>query len=608
MYEAEVNNSFEAIETIPADVRMRFAELKDQVVLRTALPWGEHCTECVWPVCYTTCELYAPRADGACRQFIGGAVRLDHKQGLNPYLIKVQFKQWAKLWTVGTLFLQPLASANRKESFNIALGAIGRAAPLPDPLKQRVLRKISYWRRRSAEFAPPPAELPDSFLMECFNPGKEKVDLTFCIRLRDDKQSRPFQTRLTLAPGYNCLRVPFSDIRAAVDLEKGFEVEIVPNGPENLVLYFGLMDFVKEKARPSAAGKQVAEPPVKPLKCVVWDLDNTLWDGILVEDGPENVRLKLGVVDVIRELDERGILHSIASKNNADDALKALRARGLEEYFLFPQIHWQPKSQSIAQIAQSLNIGIDSIAFVDDQRFEREEVGAALPQVTLIDALDCKSIPERPDCRLPVTAESRARRAMYREQERRQEALESYNGDYMAFLKGCQMEIHIMALDESNRQRVYELAQRTNQLNFSGSRYRQEQLEEIMKSEFLETFVIEAADRFGRYGIVGFGLVDTRQPRLLDLMFSCRVQSKRVEHAFLAFLLRRFRDVSRRNFFANYRKTPKNAPGGKVFEEVGFEPVSESEGVTDLVFPAGREIPDDQIVHISFAENTTHAS
>jgi FkbH-like protein len=602
MYEAEVNHSIESVDAIPVDVRQQFAELRDHVKLRTVLPWGEHCTECVWPVCYTTCELYSPRADGACRQFIDGAVRLDHKEGLNPYLIKIRFKQWAKLWTVGTLHLQSIAAANRKESFNIAVGAIGRAIPLPGALKPRVLQKISYLRRRSAEDAPLPAEFPDCFLLECFNPNTRPIHLRFMLRTREQKSARPFQTMISVNPGYNRIRVPFSDIEAAVDVTRSFEIEIVPNDADQTVLYFGLLDFVKEVsvAAPDKIG-------AKTFKCVVWDLDNTLWDGVLVEDGPEKIRLREGVVTVIRELDQRGILHSIASKNNAEETLKTLEGYGLADYFLFPQIGWQPKSKSIAQISQQLNIGVDTIAFVDDQPFEREEVRAVLPQVALIDAVEYAGLTSRPECQVPVTDESRSRRAMYREQEKRQAVLKAYQGDYSAFLKDCNMEVRIAPLDDASLQRVYELAQRTNQLNFSGTRYQQEQLREIMHSESLETYVIDATDRFGTYGIVGFGIVDTREPRLLDLMFSCRVQSKRVEHAILAFLLKRFRGDSHRDFYANYRKTARNAPGGKVFEEVGFEVLSANEGVTSLVF-RGRDIPDDQIVHIRCAKQTVNVS
>jgi FkbH-like protein len=597
MYEAEVSNSIESIETLPQEVRRRFAEFRSQVAARTTLPWGEHCTECVWPTCYTTCELYAPREDGACRQFVGGVVRIDHKEGLSPYLVKIRFKQWAKLWTPGNLELKPLPQAAKKERFNIALGAIGRAALLPGFAKLRVLQKISHIRRVDAENAHGNGEAPDCFLLECFNPNERTITLTFTLRLRDRNEPRAFQEMINVPPGYTRARIAFSEIARSIDTSRPFEVEIVPNACDNTVLYFGLMDFVKELPD-AAAQKAPAATGAKTFKCIVWDLDNTLWDGILIEDGPEKIRVRQSVVDVIKETDQRGILHSIASKNNHDDALKVLREHGLEEYFLYPHIEWQPKSQSIAKIAQLLNIGIDSLAFVDDQAFEREEVKTTLPQVVVIDAAEYGGIPERPECQVPVTAESKSRRLMYREQQQRETVLENYKGDYFGFLRACQMEVDIQPLGEGNLKRVYELAQRTNQMNFSGNRYQEAQLTEIMRSPDLETYVIHCKDRFGDYGIVGFAVVDTRVACLLDLMFSCRVQAKRVEHAILTFLLQRFVSDTGNDFYANYRKTAKNAPSGKVFEEMGFEPAAENEGVSSLIFRRTREIPDDQIVRI----------
>jgi len=597
MYEAEVNNSIESIETLPLDIRKRFAEFRDRIAARTILPWGEHCTECVWPTCYTTCELYSPRQDGACRQFVDGMVRIDHKEGLSPYLLKIRFKQWAKLWTVGNLHLRPLSKAAKQEWFNIAVGALGRTVPLPTSIKPRVLQKISYLRRRSAENGQVTGEFPDCFLLECFNPNTRTIALTFTVRLRAQKEARPFQTMISISPGYTRAKVAFSDISQSIDMGQPFEVEIVPNDCDNTVLYFGLIDFVKE--RREAGYENGRESGIKQFKCIVWDLDNTFWDGILIEDGPEKIRIRQGVVDVIKQTDQRGILHSIASKNSNDDAMKILRLCGIDDYFLYPQIKWQPKSQSIAQIAQLLNIGVEAVAFVDDQEFEREEVKAALPQVVVIDAADYVNIPDRPECRVPVTTESKSRRLMYREQEQRKTALESHTGDYIGFLRDCRMEIGISSLNDTNLARVYELAQRTNQLNFSGNRYPQAQLTEIMRSRFLETYVIDCSDRFGNYGIVGFAVVDIRVPRLLDLMFSCRIQGKRVEHAVLSFLLERFVSGKKQDFYANYRKTSKNAESGRVFEEAGFECVRDNEGVLSLVFRHGHEIFDDKIIKMT---------
>lgn len=602
MYEPEVNDITESIETLPEDIRRQFAEHRDRVTLRSTLPWGEHCTECVWPTCYTTCDLYSARPDGACRQFVDGMVRIDHKGGLNPYILKIRFKRWGKLWTVGNLGLRSLPVSERREWLNIAVGAVGRLAPLPTFIKPRVLQKISYVRKQTAESVKNGHELPDAFLLECYNPNARSITVTFSVRPRERDGSRTFQTLINLPPGYTRARIAFAEIAQNVNTSKPFELEITPNDCENTVLYFGLMDFVKEKsAGPVHRGASKSSP--KMCKCIVWDLDNTIWDGTLMEDGPEGLRLRPGVVDVIKQADQRGILHSIASKNNYDEAIKVLKSFGIDEYFLYPQVGWHPKSQSIAQIAQLLNIGTESLAFVDDQAFEREEVKVTLPQTTVLDSADYAEILKRPEFCVPVTAESTMRRRMYREQEQRQTAQSSYQGDYQAFLRDCHMRLSIRPLDSENLGRIYELAQRTNQMNFSGSRYTRPQLSEIMGNRALETFVIDCSDRFGAYGIVGFAIVDSAEPRLLDLMFSCRIQGKRVEHAVLSFLLNRFNDTgTRRDFYANFRRTAKNAPSGKVFDDVGFEAECERDGVTSLVFRAGRAIPDDHIIDIDTSE------
>jgi FkbH-like protein len=594
VYEPEVNTGTEPAESLDAAVLARFAEYRERVAARTMLPWGEHCTECVWPVCYTTCALYERRADGGCRQFVGSAVRIDHRHGLNPYILKVQFKQWAKFWTPGTLKLQELEKADRAERIHVAVGAIARATPLPGSVKTRVLGKVNYRRRVAAEQERASADAPDCFLLECFNPNQREVSLTLTVRRKDRGVARRFEESIAIAPGYVRARIAFEEIARVVDVTEPFEVEIVPNDCENTTLYFGLMDFVKERS----AVALVDSAPKKTIKCVVWDLDNTLWDGVLLEDGAGGVRLRDRVLEVIRTTDERGILHSIASKNNEADALGLLREMGIEELFLYPQIGWTPKSESIRRIAKQLNIGLDAMAFVDDQAFEMEEVRAALPEVTVMDAARCEEIAERTEFQAAATEESRRRRRMYREQQRRAAQLEDHGGDYFGFLRGCAMEMAVRPLCEENLRRVYELAQRTNQMNFSGNRYEEEELRAILRREEMSGLVIACRDRFGEYGFVGFAVVDAQKPCVVDLMFSCRVQAKRVEHAVLTFLLERFAAHGERDFFAKYRRTERNAAAGKVFEEMGFEIAGESDGVLSLVFRSGRAIADDGIVTV----------
>ncbi len=595
MYEPEVNHGKEPITSLPWEIRQKFNEFRASVIARTTLPWGEHCTECVWPSCYSTCELYDRRPDGNCRQFVGSAVRLDNKHGLNPYVLKVHFKQWAKFWTVGNIDLKTLSEAEREERKNITVGALARNLPLPFPIKSRVLGKVNYLRRTAAENAPGANNRPDYFLLECYNPGTIPVYLTLIIRLRDRSIARRFEQYIEVSPGYTRAKIPFSEIESIIDVARPFELEIVPNNvSEHTTLYFGLMDFIREL--PSSP---LAPAGTGPIKCVIWDLDNTLWDGILIEAGLSGIRLRNSVVDVIKEVDRRGILQSIASKNNQEDALNALRHFDIEEYFLYPQINWEPKSQSVARIAKSLNIDLDSIVFIDDQPFEREEVRALSSSVVALDAGDSSRLLSMAGCQLPVTEESRRRRQMYRVQQQREDSLQASGGDYLQFLRSCRMEVNIGSLDATNLERVYELAQRTNQMNFSGNRYQLKQLEEIRNDPRIRTLVISCRDRFGDYGIVGFAVIDLDRQVLLDLMFSCRVQGKRVEHAVLSYLLHEYVLDKGVDFYANYRRSSKNANSGIVFQESGFEAVKEEDGVSLLVFRHGKLIPDDGVLTVN---------
>src|SRR5438876_7508549 len=159
----------------------------------------------------------------------------------------------------------------------------------------------------------------------------------------------------------------------------------------------------------------------KSIKCVVWDLDNTLWNGVLLEDS--QIVLREDVINTIKVLDSRGILHSIASKNNHETALAMLQQLGISEYFLYPQINWNSKAASIREIARLINIGIDTIAFVDDQPFERDEVTFQLPEVLCLDSVDTFQMVDLPAMNPRfITEDSARRRAMYRADSERNQA------------------------------------------------------------------------------------------------------------------------------------------------------------------------------------------
>jgi len=599
MYETEANCAVESAAQIPAEVMRSFAVLKGRIESRTVLPWSEHCTECVWPTCYATCDLYSPRRDGRCRRFADGMVRIESPSAVNTYLLKIRFKRWGKLWTPGNVRLHPAGKAETLEKRDHRIGRALQRFPLPSLVTITAATKRYGFKKRMASSPSNHEEFPTCFLVECYNPEAHDVGLSLTLRASDERIKIPFQKLINLTPGFHRIRVPLEEITALLDLGEPFGIDLIPNDEaEETTLYFGLMEFVTEVAEVKKAADKTDDRTEKKIKCVVWDLDNTLWDGTLVEDGPERLHLKAGIAAVIETLDRRGILHSIASKNNSEDALAVIKKFQLDKYFLCPQICWRPKSQAIKAIAQQLNIGMDTILFVDDSEFELREVKAGCPDARVLNAEHSLALPERGECMVPITAESRERRKLYQVEANRQTLAQSFSHDYMAFLRHCQIQLTVRPMTEANLERVHELTQRTNQMNFSGNRYDREVLRRLLSNPHLDTFVLSCEDRFGSYGVIGFSIVDRREPRMTDLMFSCRIQSKRVEHAFLAAMIRLYVAETGKDFWADYRKTPRNAPSGQVFADLAMEETENRDGVLSLRFRKDREIPDDAVIDV----------
>ncbi|MGH3992382.1 MAG: HAD-IIIC family phosphatase, partial [Pseudonocardiaceae bacterium] len=434
-------------------------------------------------------------------------------------------------------------------------------------MSSRLFKRIKHGLARSRLLTAEGMGPPDYFLIELFNPADVPVKLSFVARnLRGERRQFPYQRLLVLEPGFRRFKIPFDEIARQIDVQEEMHLIFNPNlrdvADEGRTLYFGLLGFVKDaKYRPpgAAAGKTV--------KVLVWDLDNTVWDGILVEDGPEKISLRPGVAEVIQELDRRGIMNSVASKNDPAFAMEQLERFGLAEYMVFPKIGWGPKSESIRQIVEDFDVGADTVAFIDDSPFERAEVMGSNPKVRVYRHDECGALLERSDFTTSKTAETGKRRQFYQNQALRRRARESFSGEYADFLRSCGIVLDITHARESNLDRVHELIQRTNQMNFSGSKYSRTEVERICGDADYETFCMTATDKFGDYGMIGACVVRKAGPRIVDLMFSCRIQAKRVEHAFLMLLLDYYRERGYERLEVVYRRTERNAQAGRVFED-----------------------------------------
>jgi FkbH-like protein len=277
---------------------------------------------------------------------------------------------------------------------------------------------------------------------------------------------------------------------------------------------------------------------VQPVKCVVWDLDNTLWNGILLED--EAVHLRPESLEVLRTLDRRGILHSVASRNDSRAAMAKLREFGLEEYFLYPQINWNSKASSIECIAKQLNFAMDAMAFVDDQSFERDEVAFSLPSVLCIDGRELASIPDhhRLHPRF-ITEDSRLRRAMYSSDILREESEKEFVGSKESFLEGLGMVFTVAAAGEGDLQRAEELMVRTHQLNSTGYAYSYDELQALRRSPDHLLLMATLEDRYGTYGKIGLALVERNQAvwTIKLLLMSCRVIARGVGSVLLSHIM-----------------------------------------------------------------------
>ena len=265
------------------------------------------------------------------------------------------------------------------------------------------------------------------------------------------------------------------------------------------------------------------------VKCVVWDLDNTLWDGTLLEGGINGLRP--GVLTLIKTLEQRGILQSVASKNDHQLAFEQLQSLGIAEYFLCPQINWGAKSGSIERIAKELNIGLDTFAFIDDQAFEREEGCFANPEVLCFDAavLDTLSVQPAFNPRF-ITEDSARRRQMYMADIERKTVEEHFEGPQDSFLASLEMKLRINHAGEADLKRAEELTLRTNQLNTTGYTYSYDELNVFRQSDSHHLLVASLEDKYGDYGKIGLVLVALEKNVWVIklLLMSCRVMARGV--------------------------------------------------------------------------------
>lgn len=353
------------------------------------------------------------------------------------------------------------------------------------------------------------------------------------------------------------------------------------------------------------------ELELKRKKCLVLDLDNTLWGGILGEDGVEGIKIGGDYPGkafyywqlALLELSKTGVILTICSKNNEQDVEELWKRNPYmvlhKEHFSAWRINWNDKASNIQELAAELNIGLDSMVFIDDNPAERMLVSQALPMVAV------PEFPVKPYELMPffkqlvttyfriyaITDEDRHKTAQYKANAQRTAARSQFV-DIEAYLRSLEMRIAVIPADEFNMSRIAQMTQKTNQFNLTTHRYTESDVK-IFRDSGWKIYCISVSDRFGDYGITGavfFKPKADRQFEIETFLLSCRILGKGIEQAFLSYLLNRLRLEGVMKVYASYSPTAKNNQVADFYDRMGFTYIDTQDGNKNYEIFLSKEI------------------
>ncbi len=357
--------------------------------------------------------------------------------------------------------------------------------------------------------------------------------------------------------------------------------------------------FFSEVAKELMGLYRIINTPSK--KCLILDLDNTLWGGVIGQDGFENIELGQDGIgrayqDFQREalkLHKKGIILAICSKNNESDAMEFFKTHTemilKPEHFAAKRINWSDKASNIKDIAREINIGLDSVVFFDDDPAERKWVRDSLPQVT---------VPEPPQDQFlyaeflknsewfksyKLSEEDLSRNITY-EAIARTKGLKSSSSNEGAFLKSLAQSLTIERVDASTVSRAVQLCQKTNQFNLTTRRYQLADIKDVMSYKLNHVYTIRAKDCFCDYGIVGVlilkGQASDRSLTIDTFLLSCRIIGRKIENVLLDWVKSKAKAEGYARLYGVYSKTEKNAVCANIYKDSGFT----------VVYRRGRDI------------------
>ncbi|MBY2901434.1 MULTISPECIES: HAD-IIIC family phosphatase [Bacteroides] len=326
-------------------------------------------------------------------------------------------------------------------------------------------------------------------------------------------------------------------------------------------------------------------------KCLVLDLDNTLWSGVLGEDGIGGIGIGgdypgkafLYFQEALIELSKQGVILTVCSKNNEADVLEAWKKNPFiklnQKYLSAYRINWQNKADNIKELAQELNIGLDSFVFVDDNPTERELVKQLLPMVEVPDfpkhpyllPVFFFNLVERYFRVYAITEEDKKKTEQYKANVSRTQEKKKFT-DLGAYLASLEIEVTVTGANEFNIPRIAQMTQKTNQFNLTTKRYTDVEIRSLIEKGW-SVFCISVKDKFGDNGITGAIILEPLADgmRIDSLLLSCRILGKGIELAFVRFVLNRLHSYGVGKIYADYYPTLKNTQVADFYDRVGFD-------------------------------------
>lgn len=362
----------------------------------------------------------------------------------------------------------------------------------------------------------------------------------------------------------------------------------------------------------------------KSKKAIIFDCDNTLWKGVVGEDGMEGISLsdkdKNGIYFkeihlLAKFFAKQGIIVGLCSKNNSKDVDEVFSSRKdfklLESDVLIKKVNWNDKASNLKEMAKELNIGIDSFVFIDDSAFEINLINDKLPEVFNITVP--KNLFEYPKLindikglfySINVSEEDTNRLKMYKQNQERESEMASFLDieDYLGSLN-IQLIIESKPLDSFDR--LVQLTQKTNQFNLTTKRYASGEMQNIYNSNNWFVYSLEVRDKFGNSGVTGLCLIERNNDiaRIDTLLMSCRILGRNIETVFLSELLKELKQNGISKVHSYFEKTQKNSQVETFYESNGFLLTNSDEKIKDYLFDFNLQEINKNVKYISVSWN-----